>query len=273
MTVGVTDWVLDEQGPGAAKECAALGFEALQLGIAADGDEQRLTAQPWLNAVRSESERNGVRIAGIALNVLELHGTGGSQSSPAFVRALQLVRDAAQAARTLGASLVYVPAFGNNRIDGETAAQRASDFLRMACRIAAAYGITVASENTLGFRDNLRLVSEVGESNFRILIDTYNPRLWGHDARTLILALRDWLADQAHVKNGIGTAMGAAPLNVRDGQTRAALDAFMAVGYRGTFFLENDYRGAKRRRARGDIKYVRRHFRDGTVKQSTATRA
>jgi len=270
MIVGVTEWCLDEQEPASVAECAALGFGALQIGIGHDGDERKLTDGEWLRNLRENAREHGVAMAAIALNLLELHGTGESSASGLRARALQLVCAAAAAATQLGASLLYVPAFGRNRIDGDSAFEHSAGFLRSACRIAADHGIALASENTLGAKDNLRLVDAVGQSNFRILVDTYNARLWGHNLRDLVVELQPWLADQAHLKDGIGYAMGCAALGEGEGDVRMALEAFAAIAYRGHFFLENDYRGAGRGRARGDIEYVRQHHRNSAVLNSTS---
>jgi sugar phosphate isomerase/epimerase len=267
---GVAGWCLDAQGRTAIEDCAALGFGAIQLGIGVEGDERQFTDSAWLAGLREEARERRVALAGIALNVLELHGTGGSDVGGLRRRALQLVRDASHAAARLGASLLYVPAFGRNRIDGESGLRQAAGFLRGACPIAAASGLTLASENTLGLADNLRLVDAVGEANFRILVDTYNPRLWGHDVPELIVGLRPWLASQAHVKDGIGQDLGCAPLGEGEGETQTALEAFAAIGYSGTFFLENDYRGPRRARASKDIEYMLAHHSRRSVRQSTA---
>jgi sugar phosphate isomerase/epimerase len=248
-----------------------LGFQALQIGIGAHADEEKLTSQHWLSSVREAAGRYGIEIAGIALNILEAHGTGTSPACAARRRALELTGRAVEAARKIGASLVYVPAFGNNRIAGGAALERAAEFLRAACRIAADSAIVLASENTLGVDDNIRLARDVNKSNFRILIDTYNPLLCGHDPRSLIFGLRPWLAGQAHVKDGIGTELGAAPLGQGSGDPGSALEAFAAIGYRGTFFLENDYHGANSSRACADINYVRHRLYNSMVYENTTT--
>jgi sugar phosphate isomerase/epimerase len=212
MIVGVTDWCLDEQGIGAVRECAQLGLGALQIGIANTEDEQRLDSTVWPGRLRDEADRQGILLSGIALNLLEQRGTGCAQGGAEWVSALALVAGAVRCATRLGATLVYVPAFGKNRIESERDVETSAAFLRGACRIGADAGVFIASENTLSADDNLRLLSAVGARNFRILIDTYNPRVWGHDTAELIVRLRHAIADQAHVKDGFGAAMGSAPL-------------------------------------------------------------
>jgi len=253
----VTGWSLDGSGGACLKTAASAGFGAVQLGINELRDCHGLSSGRWKDAIRRASRAYLVDVTALALNVLEQWGIGESPADSGRQRALALVWDAARAACELGATLVYVPSFGRNRIDGPLSLARSAAFLRFACRIAADHGLELASENTLGLADNLLLVDSVRHPAFRILIDTYNPVLWGYDTAQLILGLQPYLSNQAHVIDGVGGMMGSAPLGAGEGRTAAALLAFSAIAYTGTFFLENDYRAEKLPRAAADIRYLR----------------
>jgi sugar phosphate isomerase/epimerase len=257
VTIGVTGWSLGGNGGACLKIAASAGFGAIQIGINGPGDCRKLSSSCWVDPIRRASLAHMVAVTAVALNVLEEWGIGESPADAGRRRALALVRSGARTARDLGATLVYVPSFGQNRMDGPRSVERTAGFLQPACRIAADHGLELASENTLGLADNLLLVDSVQDAAFRILIDTYNPVLWGYDTAELILGLQPYLASQAHVKDGVGGVMGSAPLGAGEGRTGVALRAFSAVGYTGTFFLENDYRGEKLPRAAADIRYLR----------------
>ena len=257
MAIGVTGWSLDGSGGACLKTAAAAGFDAIQIGINGPADCRGLSSERWKEEIREASRIHRIPVAALALNVLERWGIGESSSDAARRRAVALVRTAARAAREFGASVVYVPSFGRNRMMDRRSIDRTARFLRLACRVAGDLGLTLASENTLSLAGNLLLVEAVHDPVFRILIDTYNPLLGGYDASELIRGLRTYLCHQAHLKDGSDGVMGSAPLGSGEGRVADALSAFSEVGYTGTFFLENDYRGARMPRAAADIRFMR----------------
>ena len=254
MTIGVTGWSFDGEDAARIQLAASSGFGAIQIGVGCIDDCRNLASARWRRRIQAASRSNRIEVAGLALNVLERWGVGKSPTGAARRRALALVGIAAKTATELGASLVYVPSFGRNRIDGDRSLDCAAAFLGMACRIAADYNLTLASENTLDVAGNLALIGKVGHPSFRILIDTYNPLIWGHDTAELIAGLGPYLCSQAHVKDGIGGATGSAPLGDGEGKVHEALRAFATAGFAGTFFLENDYRGPRRHWPSADIR-------------------
>ena len=213
VRIGVCHWSLDGPGPGALARASELGFSAMHL----DGDE--LARDSWLPdgpamaATYAEAAaRTGVRITAVSpgrLNQLGLTSPDGSEAAASCERSIGV---AIAAAGALGAPLVFLPSFRNGEIRDEAGLRRTAEVIRAACDIAARHGLLVATENTLSAADNLRLLALVDRPNARILLDTLNPALWGHDVATYVESLWPHLADQVHVKDGRDGKMGNAAL-------------------------------------------------------------
>ena len=91
----------------------------------------------------------------------------------------------------------------------------------------------------------------IDRPNARVLLDTQNPALWGHDVAAYVERLWPRLANQVHVKDGRDGRMGNAVLGDGEaGVRRRPSAALRAHGFDGILISENDYTGehAGRRR-------------------------
>jgi sugar phosphate isomerase/epimerase len=131
--------------------------------------------------------------------------------------------------------------------------QHTAEVLQAACDQAAPYALTLATENTLGLEDNLKLLAAVGRPNLRVLLDTQNPFMWGHAVPALVAGLWPHLSDQVHVKDGLGAEMGNAVLGQGEAGFLETAQALRARAFDGWLISENDYHGERRSLAARDI--------------------
>jgi len=261
VAFGVCGWSLGRSGPDQLERAAELGFSLVHL----DGDE--VVRGDWLPdgpaaaaAFADAAERTGVGIAAVSpgrLNQLGLTSPDGSEEARACQQSITV---AVAAAVTLGARLVFLPSFRNGQIPDDAGLRRTAEVVRWACDKAADHDLLIATENTLDVEGNLRLLAEVGRPNARILLDTLNPALWGHDVAAYTESLWLHLVDQVHVKDGRDGRMGNAALG--DGQ--AGIEETVAVlrahGFDGSLISENEYGGWAAGGATRDIAWLTRAF-------------
>jgi len=263
IRIGVCQWSLDRRGPDALARAAELGFSAIHL----DGGE--LLSEGWPDdpvvAARYEAAAadSGVTITAVApgrLNQLGLTSPAGSDQARSCEGSIAV---AINAARRLGAPLIYLPSFANGEIRDERGLRRTAEAMQAACDLAAEHGLLVATENTLGAADNLRLLAMVDRPNAQVLLDTQNPALWGHDVAAYVETLWPRLADQVHVKDGRDGGMGNAALGDGEAGFAATAAALKARGFGGSLISENDYAGEHAGRAAQDMATLTRLFQSG----------
>jgi sugar phosphate isomerase/epimerase len=250
--IGVAQWCLDRNGPEALYRAAELGLSALHI----DAEESGLASvrQAYLRAARE----TGVEITAIGINAMNDWEPAGFQAGTASEKAWAAIRAAIEAADLMKVRLVYLPSFERAEIRTKGDLARTADALRMACDYARVTPVMIATENTLGLDDNLRLVQTVNDARLRVLIDSLNPVLWGHDMPSLIEGLWPFLCDQFHAKDGRHGAMGNCPLDQGEAKFAATAATLQRLGFTGDVILENEYGQCAKQRLAEDIATVKR---------------
>jgi len=259
MDIGVTQWTLDRPGIDALQRAAALGFSVIQIDA---GDwrgfpslAQDSVRDAYLRAVRE----SGVEILAIMTNFTNnLSLTDPALSSQAFMG----VYTAIDAAEDMNVPLVCVPCFNASEIQTEQELIRVGDGLRLAFLYAEERDVSLAIETTLGLEGHLQLLDHIDEANFQVLIDTFNPLLWGHSAANLITGLAANLSDQIHLKDGRDGTMGSCSLGRGSAQweIEAAFAALAQIGYEGVMVSETNYDHQAEARAAQDIQFIQAHW-------------
>ncbi|WEH39248.1 TIM barrel protein [Streptomyces sp. AM 2-1-1] len=254
--VGLVDWRLPGDHFDAATLAHDVGADGLQLDLGGPGRGPWLDAPGVLDRVRDTCARLGVRplaVAGNTLNDIGLHTPAEGPVRGVLTRVLD-------AAAALDAPLAFVPSFRRSEIREVGDLRRTAARLSWAAKEAAARGLLLANENSLAPRRALALVEEVAEPNFRLLLDTYNPRAHGVDVVELIEATHAWIAPQIHLKDGTDGVVAREPLGEGDGRVWEALTALHGAGSTPyALVLENDYRDGDLSRLTADITRTLRH--------------
>lgn len=253
---GVCQWIMDRSGVDALHRAAELGFAGIQLGISEDNVEihQPALQQAYLRA----SQETGVEIVGFGINTMNLLPLFSPPDSDAGRRCRDLLRSALDTALAMGVGLVYCPGFFAAEIKTDDQLERAAATLRSGCEYIEGQPVLLATENTLDVAGNRRLVELVDHSSMRVLIDSYNPVLFGHLASSLVRELpARYRSDQLHAKDGLNQVMGNAALGQGEGQFEGFIRALQEVGFDGWLISETDYRSNADELAAADLATLR----------------
>lgn len=263
IRIGVCQWSLDRGGVAALTRAARLGFAGIQLGIADEETAAGLTEPALRQDYLQAAEETGVAILGFGVNALNRYPLHSHPDSEDGRRAWRLLCSALDTALAMQVSLVYCPAFlrGEIRTDEELA--RASAMLRRGCEYVAGRPLLLATENSLDAAGHLRLIEQVGHPALRVLVDSYNPVVFGHRATDLLLGLpAEVLCDQMHVKDGLAHVMGSASLGQGEGHFEEFAHMLQARAFDGWLICENDYTTDAEERVAADLATLTRLFND-----------
>ncbi|MEU1229666.1 TIM barrel protein [Streptomyces sp. NPDC005828] len=242
--VGVAGWRLPVDHFGAAALARRAGADGLQLDLGGPDRGPWLDAPGTIDRLRDDGAAHGVELLGVAGNTLNDIGLTAPAGSRDALRARRVLVRVLDTARALGAPLAFVPSFRRSAIDGPDDLRRTAAVLAWAAREADARGLLLASENALQPATARALVEQVAAPCFRLVLDTYNPRVYGVDVLALIEATHPWIAPQVHLKDGTDGIVGHELLGDGDGRVWEALAALLAHtgAPPGALVLENDYR-------------------------------
>lgn len=267
VTIGVTQWSVDGNGVDTLFNAGQLGFKMIHIDAGALGGDLLLNDTRLQKAYSQAEVDSGVKIGAIAPGYLNEYGITSPTGSLNASRCWDLMRIAIDAAVEMNVGLVFIPSFRASEICTEDDFKRTTAFLQKACDYADPYDLRVATENTLGVNGNLQLIREVAHPKFRILIDTLNPVLWGHNPVDLLNQLWPHIAPQIHVKDGINGEMGNAVLGAGEGNFAETGRTLVSLGFDGILISENDYCGERSIFAAQDISTIQKLFE---VSASTA---
>ncbi|MFD9685931.1 sugar phosphate isomerase/epimerase family protein [Kitasatospora sp. NPDC059088] len=241
--LGLAGWRLPGDHLDAVRLTHRAGADGLQLDLGGPGRGPWLDAPGTVERILEHCARLRVRplaVAGNTLNDIGLHAPPGGRDALRVRRVLIRVLDAAHA---LGAPLAFVPSFRRSAVTDRAELDRTAAVLAWAAAEARARGLLLANENDLDPARARRLVDQVAADGFRLLLDTYNPRVAGVDAVALVEAVHPWLAPHVHLKDGTGGVVARDLLGDGDGPVRESLAALAAHGFRPeALVLENDHR-------------------------------
>lgn len=253
---GVCQWILDRSGLAALPRAAELGFAGIQLGVS-EGDEairRPDLQQEYLRAAKD----SGVEVVGFGINTMNQLPLYSPPDSDAGRRCRDLLRSVLDMALAMGVDLVYCPSFFDAEIRSDDQLKRAAETLRAGCEHVEGQSLSLASENTLDAARTLRLVELVDHPSLRVLVDSYNPVLFGHLAAALVRALpTHLLGNQAHAKDGRNQVMGNAVLGSGEGHFAEFVQALHDVGFEGWLISETDYRDNADELAASDLATLR----------------
>jgi sugar phosphate isomerase/epimerase len=264
IAIGIAAWCLSEKGPDSLAQVAKVGLNHAQVDFGFPGASNYLGHPEEIQVLCRASADSGVAIIGLGVRALNDVGMTRSHESEAARRIDEICSSAVEATALLGARLVFFPSFRASAIMDAEGLQRTAGVLKRACQLAAPHRLQVCSENGLDVAGNQRLVDAVDEPNFRILLDSYNPVIFGHRPVDLLEKLGDRVARQIHIKDGQGGKVGDARLGKGDGEVLETLAAVRLSGAADFLILENDYRNDVRSRVARDCVVIDHLFRSGS---------
>jgi sugar phosphate isomerase/epimerase len=257
---GASQWFIDQTGPAVMARAGGLGFQTIHLDFGRPGEPDHLGAREQGESYRSAARQNNLEIGAFGIRAVEHIGMLGGPSSQNAQKCRDIIHAGIDTAAEWGVRLIYIPSFFASEIKDDATLESTADVLREACTYSEGKGVEVATENTLGGAGNARLVAKVNHKKLRVLVDTYNPILWGQNVQQLIRAIRPHMCDQVHAKDGKDGVMGNAVLGEGDGQFDETAKVLVEENFQGTIIIENNYLKNAESRVPADFAALRRYF-------------
>lgn len=255
--VGCAAWSLPESGlPGTLPDGMMMhvGIQTLSqmrmLRACRVGNEQQL--RQCLGC--SDSRQ---KISALGLNLVEDFGLNSYAGKKFQTEFFEFCLHVFHVAEFLDISAIYIPSFNKNEIVGADDLAETAVFFKELCQSAQQHKVLIASENSLSAEKQLALVGQVGEPNFRVLLDIFNPVRWGHSVEDIISSVHPYLFSQVHVKDGVLPGYGNALLGQGEGRVAAIIERIEKLGFCEAYILENDYSKLSMDGLNADIAFLR----------------
>ena len=241
IDLGVATWCLDVPGPNALYKAAELGLKTVQIDSGKPDSKYYIGKSSVLKKYRQISSISKVSIVGIGAKFVNDLGMIHNKSSSMNRNCQIIISDTIKAAVYLNTDFVFFPSFRKSEIRSNQSLHNTGLLLKQACIQAAPYGINIGSENSLDWKTNWNLINIVEKANFRILVDSYNPLIFGNSVSHILKKLTPYIAKQIHVKDGVDSKMGTVPLGMGEGRFFETMQTIKSINFEGVLLLENNY--------------------------------
>lgn len=228
FNIGACDWSIGMRGKTEALALAReLGLDGVQVSMGNVDSDLHLRRPDVQRAYREAASASGVRVGGIALDVLN---QVPYKSDP---RTEQWVSDSIDVARALDVRVVLLAFFerGDLRDDPEGQAEVIRRLTRVA-RKAEERGVILGVESWLSAADHLRILEAVGSPNVQVFYDVANSTQMGYNIAAEIRRLGRARICEFHAKEN-GFLLGQGRIDFA--AVRKALDD---IGYSGWIQIE-----------------------------------
>ncbi len=255
IQLGICGWCLDVKGVETVKRASELGFDTMQIGVHSFDDVDTLS-DPDVQAQYIEaSKAHNINMIGLSISVFDSFSFHHPDNEPRIWGVLTRMIDAMIA---MDVDLAYCPSFEASRITSSEEMTRVADLLRRACEYIGDRSLSFATENTLDVAGHRDLLNQVNHPKLKVLVDAYNPTVFGHHASDQIRELSDVLINQIHAKDGNNHVMGSAPLGTGEGEFDKTTQAILDINYDGYVITENNYDVDAEWRVQADVATLKR---------------
>jgi L-ribulose-5-phosphate 3-epimerase len=205
FSIGACDWSIGQRGKtGAMALARQLGLDGAQVSMGSVESDLALRQPDVQRAYREAAQASGVRIGGIALDVMN---QVPYKSDP---RTEQWVSDSIDVARALNVRVVLLAFFerGDLRNDVEGQAEVVRRLKRVAGK-AEDRGVILGIESWLSAGEHLRIIDAVGSRNVQVYYDVANSTQMNYDITAEIRQLGRERICEFHAKeNGFLLGQG-----------------------------------------------------------------
>ena len=228
FNIGACDWSIGRRAsPEALRVAKELGLDGVQVSMGGVDNDLQLRRPEVQQAYRDAARTYGVRVGGIALDVMN---RVPYKSDP---RTVQWVSDSIDVARALEVRVILLAFFeaGDLRNDpeGQTEVIRR---LKAVAPKAEDRGIVLGIESWLSAADHLRILEAVGSRSVQVYYDVANSRQMEYDIYSEIRQLgRDRICEFHAKENGFLLGRG----RIDFAALRQAIDD---IGYAGWLQIE-----------------------------------
>jgi L-ribulose-5-phosphate 3-epimerase len=226
--IGACDWSIGMRGKtGAMALARQLGLDGAQVSMGSAESDLPLRQPDVQRAYREAADANGVRVAGVALDVMN---QVPYKSDP---RAEQWVSDSIDVARALNVRVILLAFFdrGDLRNDADGQAEVIRRLKRVAPK-AEDRGVILGIESWLSADEHLRIIEAVGSRNVQVYYDVANSTQMNYDITAEIRQLGRERICEFHAKEN-GFLLGQGRIDFA--AVRKAMDD---IGYSGWIQIE-----------------------------------
>jgi len=236
-----------------------LGFDGIELGVGKDYDQTELWSTEGRKRLRSYSEATGVATASICLHSYWSYSFADDEEAVRN-RALRLAREAAVAAKEMGAGRILVPFTNPDSVGVELARERWITGMKKSSPAAEEAGVAFCLENVgISFADKaediITIVDAIGSPAVKVYYDAANAVRTGNDP-LLAIPLLNKRIGQVHVKEIRGHELGKGTV-----PWPGIIQALRGIGYSGWLMLETDATRDPKTAARKNLETVRGYLR------------
>ena len=228
FSIGACDWSIGMRGRTEALALAKeLGLDGVQVSMGSVENDLRLRQPEVQRAYREAASASGLRIGGVALDVLN---QVPYKSDP---RTEVWVSDSIDCARALEVRVILLAFFerGDLRNDPDGQAEVIRRLTRVA-RKAEDRGVILGIESWLNAAEHLRIIDAVGSPNVQVYYDVANSTQMGYDIVAEIRQLGRQRICEFHAKEN-GYLLGQGTIDFP--AVRRAMDD---IGYSGWIQIE-----------------------------------
>jgi sugar phosphate isomerase/epimerase len=233
FSIGACDWSIGMRGKVDALSVARqLGLDGVQVSMGhvakSEGDTDLQLRQPDVQrAYREAAASSGVRVAGVALDVMN---QVPYKSDP---RTEQWVSDSIDVAHAFGVRVVLLAFFerGDLRNDADGQAEVIRRLRRVAGK-AESHGVILGIESWLSAADHVRILDAVGSPHVQVYYDVANATQMGYDIAAEIRQLGRERICEFHAKEN-GFLLGQGKIDFPS--VRRAMDD---IGFSGWIQIE-----------------------------------
>lgn len=241
--IGVCEWSLPVNGPGAVILASKAGFTGLQLGDLG-GIEQGypMNAPAVQEAYQGLSKEYNVSLQSLHPYALQRQGTMlYPVNTPKGEQGRRDLEKCIDVCAAMGIPNVMVSSFFATLIRNEYDFAAFLDQLTHACRYGEDHGVKITYESVLSPKKILRMLESCNSKNIALCYDILNPLRWGTgEPLEEIPTLMPYI-DHFHVKDAPDDLRGYALVGEGCCHIGKTAELIKALGYTGWLISENYY--------------------------------
>jgi L-ribulose-5-phosphate 3-epimerase len=226
--IGACDWSIGMRSqPGAMALARQLGLDGAQVSMGSVENDLSLRQPDVQRAYRDAADASGVRVGGVALDVMN---RVPYKSDP---RTAAWVNDSIDVAHALNVRVVLLAFFERGDLRNDAAGQaEVIRRLKLVARKAGDRGVVLGIESWLSAAEHARILDAVGSPNVQVYYDVANSTQMGYDIAAEIRQLGRERICEFHAKeNGVLLGQG----RIDFAAVRRAMDD---IGYSGWIQIE-----------------------------------
>jgi L-ribulose-5-phosphate 3-epimerase len=226
--IGACDWSIGMRSqPGAMALARQLGLDGAQVSMGSVENDLSLRQPDVQRAYRDAADASGVRVGGVALDVMN---RVPYKSDP---RTAAWVNDSIDVAHALNVRVVLLAFFERGDLRNDAAGQaEVIRRLKLVARKAGDRGVVLGIESWLSAAEHARILDAVGSPNVQVYYDVANSTQMGYDIAAEIRQLGRERICEFHAKEN-GFLLGQGRIDFA--AVRRAMDD---IGYSGWIQIE-----------------------------------